>query len=181
MDFLVPPFLDYLPSKDWGVSPPPTFELWQLMLILILLLMLMLVWRFMLMSMLILMVLIVKFQCFFSNDVIANAFEEIYFLSSYNHWEIYCVSLQVHLEKYISCHPMHLCIVKEERRRLGWTNNWILAQMHFVTNIWTKIVHHNNKNKRLASHEYSLYQTKLKLKKELGFLQIWYKIALFWW
>ena len=68
-----------------------------------------------------------KISVFFSNDVIANAFEEIYFLSSYNHWEIYFVSLQVHLDKYISCHPMHLCIVKEERRRLGWTNNWIFG------------------------------------------------------
>ena len=38
-----------------------------------------------------------KISVFFSNDVIANAFEEIYFLSSYNHWEIYYVSLQVHL------------------------------------------------------------------------------------
>ena len=68
-----------------------------------------------------------KISVFLSNDVIANAFEEIYFLSSYNHWEIYFVSLQVHLAKYISCHPMHLCIVKEERRRLGWTNNWIFG------------------------------------------------------
>ena len=72
-----------------------------------------------------------KISVFFSNDVIANAFEEIYFLSSYNHWEIYCVSLQVHLEKYISCHPMHLW-----RKGDDWDGQIIgfLAQMHFVTN-----------------------------------------------
>ena len=148
MDFLVPPFLDFLPSKDLGVSPPPTFELLQLMLILILLLMKTLVWRFMLMSMLILMVLIVKIQCFFthhysgelhlcSSPMMPSQMHLKKSISCHHIFigKIYFVSLQVHLQKYISCHHLHLCIVKEDRRRQGWTDD---------------------KNKRLASHEYSL-------------------------